>query len=426
MKLLLIDVNHEHPNTMHGNFYNSLSDVFDVDRFGPGYSSEKELENGLQKYLEKKRGTYDTICVTWAFILSCTSVNTLRNIYYWHRYDLSKYSINHAIKFSDSIFKELLKIKGILKWIIYYHDVVNLSKEWYLILDNLLDKEDFYLQSLGREFIPYVEENNLKIFGLNITNFMLKLAEDYNEKFISIPVQAALSDEYYYGALENREFDWCIPGNLDSSYPERGRVLNAVKRGGFSVWDEAIDRIMAYKNSIKSRKDYCEYLNRKDRFINAYIMKQPNVYIPNHIKSVEIARFRENYREGLRKSRFAFADGGLGHSIVRKFIEIPAAGTVLMCENIIGLEKLGFKNGKNMIEVSSENVVEITKELYRDTVKMQEIADAGRKNVIENNTVKSRVKAMEAAMKAILNNEYKGSHWENGKFLVEKKNDKSE
>lgn len=43
MRLLIIDVNHEHPNTMHRNFYKSLSEVMSVEYYGPGYTEESVL-----------------------------------------------------------------------------------------------------------------------------------------------------------------------------------------------------------------------------------------------------------------------------------------------------------------------------------------------------------------------------------------------
>ena len=47
MRLLIIDVNHEHPNTMHRNFYKSLSEVMSVEYYGPGYTEESVLREGF-------------------------------------------------------------------------------------------------------------------------------------------------------------------------------------------------------------------------------------------------------------------------------------------------------------------------------------------------------------------------------------------
>ncbi|GFI44949.1 hypothetical protein IMSAGC019_00259 [Lachnospiraceae bacterium] len=418
MRLLIVDVNHEHPNTMHRNFYKALSEVMEVEYFGPGFTDEYVLSQGLKAFLEAKQH-YDVIMVTWAFVLDCIDFDNPRAIYHFHRYDISKYKVGMAIRYNYMILRELLEYKESKKAIVYYHDVVNMPDEWYGKIRSIL-KNDFYLLTAASEFISKRNNENKKIFGLPMTNNMIKLDEQFHHKIISVPVQAATADELEYRILEEREYDWIIPGSLETgSYPKRKKVYDRISKAGYTVWDEAIDREMAYKKTRRARKNFCNYYSEVDRFINTYLLDVPNVYINNKVKVEELGIFHENYRDGLRKARIAYADGGLGKSIVRKYMEIPAAGTVLMCDNIIGIDKLGFKDRINAVFVNEQNVVRKTQKLFSDKGYIQEIANAGRKLIIDKHMVRHRAQAVKSAFKSILAESYKGSHWENGDFYID-------
>ena len=417
MRLLIIDVNHEHPNTMHRNFYKSLSEVMSVEYYGPGYTEESVLREGLKVFLSGKKH-FDIIMVTWAFVLTCIDFSSPRVIYRWHRYEVSKYKIGTAIRYDYGILKELLKYNGSRKVLVYYHDVVNLSDEWYEKIRSILEN-DFYLLTCGAEFLPLRNSEKRKVFGQTITNNVLRLDKDFHDKIISIPVQAAMPDEFEYRLLKEREYDWVVPGCINSDYPERKKIFDRISKAGYSIWDEALDRGMAYKYSRITRKDSCVYFSRKEKLINTYLLNASNVYIPNQIKAEELGRFHENYRVGLRKARMAYADGGLGKAIVRKYIEIPAAGTVLMCDDIVGLGKLGFKDGVNAVFVNSQNVVKKTRQICLDADYMQSLADEGRNLIIQKHTVSHRVRDVRRAFKMILEEAYCGGCWENGEFYID-------
>lgn len=417
MRLLIIDVNHEHPNTMHSNFYKSLSEVVDVEYYGPGYTDEIILRKGLNSFLSEKK-YFDIIMVTWVFVLTCIDFSVPRTIYLWHRYDTSKYRIGTAIRYTYNILMELERYKKSKKVLVYYNDIVNLSNEWYEKIRSILNN-DFYLLTCGAEFVQKWGKENKKVFGLNITNNVIRLDEEFHERIISIPIQAAMPDEFEFRLLKEREFDWVVPGCINSDYPERKKVFDRISKAGYSIWDEALDRGMAYKHSRTTRKHSCVYYNRMDKIINTYLLDTSNVYIPNQIKAEELGKFHENYRIGLRKSRMAYADGGLGRSIVRKYIEIPAAGTILMCDDIVGLGKLGFKDGINAVFVNSQNVVRKTRQICSDPDYMQSLADEGRKLVIKKHTVSHRVKDVKRAFEMILKEAYCGGYWEEGNFYID-------
>lgn len=415
MKILVASTNHEHAAPMHINYYHALVGEADVIFFGPGFSTKAELQKGIKKYIDEN-GPFDAVICTFPLILSSINFFSIREIYKWHRYFISDFSISEAIRYSSGIIDELCQFEG-LKIILYGQDYVNLSEEWEKVLIDFWEK-NFYWITYGEDFVPEVSENTNKTFGagLSISNRYRRLVQKYSDKIISIPYEAVAGNEYCFTPLENRPYDWVVPGNIDGCYPARSKILHQVESAGYTVYSKFIDRTMAYKVS-ESRVQRCQYNREIDMFVDSRL-PQSNCYMQSSIKREEIARWRENYSVSIRNSKVAYADGGEGHSLVQKYVEIPVRGTLLACENVCGLDKLGFSDGENMVVVSPENVLEISRELFASPEKMQRIAEAGRKLVITKHTSQKRAQDTIRAIRAILNNEFKGSYWDKGEFHI--------
>lgn len=413
MKILIASVNHEHPNTMHINYYNSLAEVAEVYYFGPGFSTKEELRRGISRYVDIN-GPFDAVICTFPLLMSSLEVSTVWEVYKWNRYFLSDYSVGEAIRYSCKIADEIRSM-DIAKFVLFSQDTINISERWYYCLKELLEF-GFYIISAAPEPNEYVEEEKTFGEGLSVNNRFWKLKEQYGERFITIPVTAAICSEFFFAPLEQREYDWVIPGNIDGCYYKRGEILRQLEKAGYKIYDDFIDRTMAYRVD-ESRIKRCQYRRKADKMVDEYLGKN-NPYLLNSFKREEIARWRENYNVSLRHSKAAYADGGEGRMIVRKYMEIPARGTLLMCENIPGLDKLGFRDGENMVMVTPENVLEISRELFKDLEKMQKIADNGRRLIISKHTSRNRAEGTVKAIEVILQGKYDGSYWENGEFKI--------
>lgn len=415
LKILIASVNHEHAATMHINYYHALAEVADVTFFGPGFSTKEELDRGIMHFAES-RGGVDAIIYTFPLYLCAIEDFPIRSIYKWNRYFLSYYSIHDAMRYAGEILKELRKMDT-LKLVLYGQDYVNISELWDEKLRCLLD-EGFYIITWGEDFIAEIEENIDNTFGagLMVNNLFRRLVCEYRPSVISIPFEAVICSEYYFGSLEERQYDWVVPGNIDGCYPNRSKVQGKVKNAGYKVYDNYSDRTLAYKVD-SGRADKCLYEREIERFVDAKL-GAGTPYLRNSLAREELVRWRENYNVSLRNSKIAYADGGMAHALVQKYMEIPARGTLLAAEKIYGLEKLGFVDGENMVEITPDNVIEVSAELFRNPDRMRRIAENGQRLVIEKHTSSRRAQDTIKALAAIINKDFQGSYWEDGEFHI--------
>ncbi len=415
LKILIASVNHEHATTMHINYYHALADVADVTFFGPGFSSQDDLEKGIRQFAET-HGKFDAVIYTFPLFLHSLDFFPIREAYKWNRYFLSYYSVHEAVRYASGILNEIRQMDT-LKLILYSQDYINLTESWEKGLRWMLEK-DFYIITWGEDFVPDMDEKSCRTFGesLVISNRYKCLVKEYKEKVISIPYEAVISSEYYFGTLQNREFDWVVPGNIDGCYPKRGKILEQVEQAGYKIYKNFADRTMAYKTD-PGRVDKCHYNREIDRFIDERLgVCTP--YLKNDLTREALVCWRERYNVSLRSSRIAYADGGSAHTFVQKYMEIPARGTLLAADYVCGLDKLGFLDGENMVAVTPENVLDISAELFRNSDKMEQIARKGQKLVISKHTSAKRAQDTVRAIESILNKNFSGSFWENGDFHI--------
>lgn len=424
MRILIVDVNYDHSGKMHRSYRNSLADEMNVVYYGPGYSSRMDLERGLHDFIEKT-GRIDLILVGSVLILNYVVTrhqDSAMMPYREHRFLLPKFTVMEAMQYGKSIEKELLEISNIPRVIHLYDDVGRLSDYKTKRLEGLV-KEGFYLMLVGEDFLSdsfkkrcFGEIKGNKFKGNNNT---YDLAVEHHEKVISMLPAAVDQDNYCFSDLKSRKYEWVVPGNVSTLYQQRLDVYNILKEEKYSLWEkEVIDRQLPYKNSFKTRVLHVDYASKMDKMIS---LLYPKVQlIPNHVPIEKIAMFREAYLEGLRNSQCAYVDGSGLKLIVNKYFEVPAAGTLMVGDFVYGLEKLGFASGVNMVEASPDNIIDVYKKLLREPEKMQEIANKGRELVIEKHTYRCRARATGRAFEAIIEGSYKGSHWENGEFIVEK------
>lgn len=419
MRVLIVDVCHEHPSTSHRNFYKSLSEFMDVTYFGPGYTDEKILRLGIKRYL-KENDDYDFIFITWAFVLCCVDFAIPMELYHYHRYALPRYKINTAIRYCIEIYYDLLEQTGVRKILCYYHDMDNIKDRWYEKICQMLDNGFYLLSEISCQFIPEAGKTP-KVYSGDylVSDNARKIAEKYFKQIITIPVEAASFDEYEFRCISERKYDWIIPGSLSQFYPYRSKVMEIVKSNMLKVWDEAVNRTMAYKQNNDVNDESVYYNSVEEKILNTTCFKYSNEYIPNYLRAEALGQFHENYRDGLRKSKMAYADGGMMKTMVRKYFEIPAAGTVLVCDDIYGLNELGFVDMENCIIATPENLIEKTSAVLKDDILIQKIANAGRNLVIKKHSVIKRANDTLKVLLSIKNNRFRGVYWEHGNFIIE-------
>lgn len=413
MRLLFVSNNYEHPNKMHIANIWGLMGVSTFDFFGPGYSTEKELEAGLQIYWDEKGG-YDALILDFNIVFLHSDYLDIRNAYDWHRYTLSSYSIFDAIRYADKIIEDAKKV-DVVKILWYHCDTINISERWAGCVQTFLNY-GFYLMGIGSEWCPEIEENEHMQIG-RYSNRYRKLTLKNAEKIISIPCCTVDLSELYYHPLEKRSYDVVVPGNLNEYlYPLRSVILQKIEESQYSLYKDFYNRGLAYRDS-NSRIGCTLYKCEEDKHTDMGL-KYKSPYLDARLSNESIKMWRENYRVSLRNSKIGYADGGLSGQVVQKYVEIPAAGTMLISEDIPPLKNFGFKEWENIVLVTPDNVVEICDELFHNPQKMQNIADAGRRMILGKHTSVVHAEHVLEAITAIEKGQFRGTLWENGEFII--------
>jgi len=196
--------------------------------------------------------------------------------------------------------------------------------------------------------------------------------------------------EFFWGNLSSRKYDVAVPG---SRYARRIRTIKAIKQ---------------MKDVSLASNYYKYYFKIADRLhLNPY----SNFYCVN--------LYNLFFQQELSKSKACITEGGGDNQPVRKFFEISAAGSLLICWPSVGFEMLGFKDGINCIYVKSIDEVIKTIEMFKNDIEYFEaIASEGRKLVLTKHSVSARASQLNQVLEKINQGNYNGSFWKDGDFII--------
>ena len=411
MKLLFASVNREHTNEMHISYQNALSAEFDMTYFGPGFSTEEELKRGIKVVWDS--GDYDAIICSFDLYLFSYKHNSIRDIYYEHRGNLSYFHISTAIQYADKILEDIISLEAI-RILFYPYDTMSFfPEEWDSFFRNCVD-EGFYILAPGREFVNYPKSDVL--WGIRPpTDRFKNIVEEYKDKTISLLILSASEGDLFWEPIEQRYYDCVVPGNLaDNYYPKRRMIQETLVNNGYRLFTEYSDRELPYINS-KSRVKSHDYFSEVEYNIH---QEFGSPYLYYRLRREAVVQWREQFSYSIRQSKTAYADGGNCFQLVRKFFEIPIRGTLLLCDNVTGLLDVGFIDMKNIVIVTPDNVVDKCKELFSDLSKMQMIADEGRQLVLQKHLPRHRAKDLHRSLETIKKGVFKGSEWKNGEYII--------
>lgn len=100
-----------------------------------------------------------------------------------------------------------------------------------------------------------------------------------------------------------------------------------------------------------------------------------------------------DYDNLLQSARICITGGSAFNAPVQKYVEIPAAGSVLMSNWFPDLGLMGFRDGYNMVAYCKENVVDAVEELLGDEEKIREVSKNGLDLILERHT--SEIRSMQ-------------------------------
>ena len=414
MKVLFVGVNAEICASMFADFLRALVCAAEVDFYGPGYSTNDELERGLTEYWKQKK--YDLVLINSVIyrysIRYWNNDIDIEDAFFLHRVCLTNFSIYEAFQYADNIVEEVLNLKTI-RVLQYADDTVAIPEKMEEFLKDMFEA-GVYLLGEGAELLREVPDK--EYYGIHpMTNKYRDLVKKNSSQVISMMPFSLTYFDLAWQPICKREFDYTIPGSISKlEYHTRYSIQCKLRQRKLKEYTSFSDREMKFKRG-PNRTEQAYYQNDTEKYIASMVKSS---YIVSPFKRSEITKWREEFNIALSSSKIAYADGGEGEVMVRKYAEIPARATVLIARDVVGLQNVGFVDGENMILVTEDNVVEKCEELLENPIEMQKIALEGQKLVIQKHMANKCVENFLMAITAIKRNDYHGAYWEKGRFVI--------
>lgn len=349
-----------------------LGSIFDLQYYGPGFSTEYELEIGFEKWI-KMQDHFDFIIVD-TYIFEADKILTrskpfLGDFIKFKPDEYKKYALQYNKYFLSFVGKKIL----ISNW-----DTYNIDPH---TIDTLIESETYVLDP-GHSLSDLIVniKNSYGLFTSGNDNWF-NFTSTFRHRVISVP-HIISSSEFDFSPLNSRRYFFTIIG---ASYPERKNAFN----------------ILPFNLKVK-------------RFI--YRVKESIRYrISSQMSYKFLINLRHNYLNLVSNSKLCYCSGGPWLYPVRKYFEIPARGAVSVGWSCTGFENLGFKDGENfLIAPNNSDILNISSKYT--SIELELIANAGRKLIWLKHSDWARRIQIEESINLINLNKFKGSYWNKGEY----------
>lgn len=386
MKILFVGFNAKYINPTNQLIPRMLKLFADVALYGPGFVSDEELSGGLRAFVET-RGPFDFIATTTQLAVDSNPEQTED---FYRKYSLLQWGRASIRTFMEDARHYMCESK-----IPKVSFVLDLDP--YGTRADLLDQLDLfsdYIVAWGKGFskdvseLPYLKLETAYKHTDRVLGLWHKFFEDRVQKCINIGHFVGVH-EFDFSSTAVRPYDVSVAGQL---YYSRERTLDLLKQ------------------TKALRVGATGY-----RFIFSLLTKlgwSPySRFIPHTI-------YRALFKQLLSKSKISMTDGAAYDAMIRKFVEIPAAGALLLARPCVGFESLGFRNGESAVLLDENDPAAQVLALLRDPVRLQAIAARGQEVVWKNHSIHARAQQMEKSLNRILEGGFLGSIWRDGEFVL--------
>jgi hypothetical protein len=389
MRLLFIDVNARYHNPTNSLIPALLQLSADTVCYGPGFVEESDLTGGLARFIEK-HGGFD-FYVTARLDMEFTEYD----ISFFHRYlypdysssTLKAFSSDVVAFFGQSTVPRIVFLTAVDTYALpdkYAKIIAELDGYFFAWAEGFtrpLNELDFDVFSREEFFARY------KKLGRDFERWH-KITTQYRHKFINLGHFVA-DTEFAWTPLYSRRDKVVVPGQM---YVRR----------------EAARRTLAGQKELARSGQFRFALSLMD-----------HAGLRPHARPLLQLLYNQTFVQQLASTRYAYTDGAGDDYPVRKYFEIPALGTLLLCEPCAGFEKLGFVDRKNAVVVTPSNIGTVVEWLRKSPIEAQAIADAGRKLIWNRHSLHARAEQLARALSSIAAGQFSGSRWDKGEFVVE-------
>jgi hypothetical protein len=385
MRILFLDSRVEFLNPTRELLLPLLRNAGEVTPFGPGYVPENALTAGTEVFA-KGEGPFDVVVAT----------EHVTNAAFWtHRDDVEAfYRRSHRRHFPIS---HLRFVPGMLEFALK-SEIPKVA---------LALETDYY--GLGEmEIHTLLQFNAIVGFGEQFVRPLSDLQRYGSEAF---------------GPLANDNYAAMVRNHAD-------RILSFPH---FLSSRELVVRPEAYRRRPKVAVPGASYAARKAargvlaeagllapgaRGLRKAFGALSRIGLPTYSSATGQAILRGAFRFEMSRSALAFTDGSGLEWPVRKFFEIPAMGSALLCVPCNGFEALGFQNGRSAIVTTPESIVEVASQLLSDPHYLRRVQQAGWRVVQASHTVEARGPVVKGALERVVAGTFTGSWWDHGTLTL--------
>lgn len=393
MKLLYIDAYHHYLNPTSSLLPALVAAAApDVRFYGPGYSSDAELKDGIRAFVDRT-GPYDGFLLGVQVPLFAWDDGLLRrNARHVLRYNVFGSPSATLLPF----FKDILANAASLP--IRFRFISLLNYDYYSATSrhtDVFEALDAFVIVPGVQFAPVFDQlpdwvwkerhfvRKKKMISSAWRDFLARRPD----RVISL-LHFVADSEFSFRGLSERRQRISIPGIEYVMRKEGRRTLKA-------------------RGLHPATKPIFNFLRYADRL---------GVWVFSRFLALKL--YHATYQGNLIDTRFAYtAREGFGIPL-RKFFEIPAAGAVMLCIPPPAFSELGFRDGEHYVEVTAESLPDAIEALERDPARAQAIAAAGRKLVFDRHSLAARSSQLAQCLRAIADGTFAGSAWSQGEFQV--------
>lgn len=356
-KVLYIDVNSRYLNPSRQLLRQVLSLIFDVHCFGPGFSTEQELNDGLSAFISA-HGPYCHLFSTPHIALN-TSTQSSYDIDYpkIFYYDFPSSHLSYIF----DIQQQLLSLDIPRSLFIVDLDLWNVTPFTLSCLDQFN-----YLFGLGPNLWPSQSLVNVQdIWNQSANDLWWQYIQSNKNRIIDFP-HFVSSSEFVFPVNTPNAFDWSIPG---IHYKSR----------------QVFAKLLSEKGIQPRTSSLYRYISRLRMF---------GAFTPRDVFLLDMISSR--YRSIISQSTLSFACGSAIKMPLRKFFEIPAFGSILVCEEIPSLDYLGFCDDENCIILDADPRVTIDRILSLGSKSLSRIRRSGQDHVRLHHSSDSRSSQLRA------------------------------
>lgn len=385
MKILFIGFNAKYINPTNQLIPRMLKLFAEVTFYGPGFVGDEELKIGISAFVAL-HGPFDFIATTTQLAVSSDPGNT-ENFY--RQYSLLQWSNAPIAPFMSDTKRYLKESKTPKVVFVMDLDTHGVRAD---LLQQLDDTSD-YLVCWGKGFsVPNEELPYLELEQAYKKKTTLGLWHEFCQprayKFINLGHFVG-AHEFDLTATSIRQYDVSVVGQL---YYSRKRTLKLLKSNKNLRVGDTKYRIIY---SLLSKLGYSPYAR----------------FIPHII-------YRALFKQVLCSSKISMTDGAAYDMMIRKYVEIPAAGALLLARPCVGFESLGFRDGESAVLLDENDPAGQVIALLSDPVRLQAIAAKGQEVVWKNHSIHARAQQMEKSLQRILEGRFAGSEWRDGEFVL--------